>query len=914
VAQGEHRLIGRQEELARLERVLAVPTHHAFAVLRGEAGTGKSALLQVAVALAGEAGLRVVGASGVEAESELPFAGLHQLLLPLLPYGAQLPDVSREVLEQVTGLRAGAAPGVAEVAGAMLSLIAAAADDRQLFFAVDDAHWFDNESARVCTFVMRRAGAVGGRGVITVRADAPSVFDDAGLEEIEVGSLGGLEAAALLERTGAHLDPLTRERVLHWAEGNPLALIELPKTAGRVPAAPSGQVSPLPLTRRLESLYGNRISELSPSAQEALLLAALDGLSSVAGPRRPALERRLGDVDEAIGRGLLVIDPVTGQLGFRHPLVRSAVVQLATPNRRRAAHAELAALYPDDQERRARHLAEATVDPDEKVAALLEQAAETATRRGASSVAVSWLERAAQLSETPDQRSRRLAEAAFVAGQSAQLERAQQLSESAGTADTDVIIAECYAALYQDGEVRTTHRKVVAALEGLDPVRDKPTVERLINLLLVISLFAADSATWTITESCVDRFCDPADPTGSASLLYRDTWGDVVRRGVGGLERLRRQFVRATSDRPWDAMRLLVSAYYLDTLDEFRTLLARLVAREGEVGAAGNAMTLLQLVMLDHMGAGRWADAERTGRRGLEMTARHGYALFAHQFRAFLAMVAACRGDSDTADGHRRAVEAWARPRGIGYLTQYADAVGMMAALARSDYAIAYRFATNITAPGEFAAHTQQAPRTLLDFVEAAVHSGHLDQARTHAQTALAAGLPALSPRLALVTAAAQAMTAQDDAPSLYEHALALPGAALFPFETARIRLAYGERLRRDHETRAAREQLEEALRVLTDLGALPWAERARAELAAAGAAFGARGQGWQSLTVQERQIAQLAATGLTNKEIGAKLFLSPRTVSSHLYRIFPKLGITSRAALRDALDADTRAAPPDEV
>ncbi|MGW7256615.1 LuxR C-terminal-related transcriptional regulator [Streptomyces sp. NPDC054834] len=915
MAQDGYRLIGRHTELARLEQVLAAPAHYAFAVLRGEAGTGKSTLLQAAVTLADEAGFRVVSASGVEAEAQLPFAGLHQLLLPLLPYGARLPDAPRSVLEQVAGLRTGAAPGVAEVGGAMLSLIAAAADDRHLFFAVDDAHWFDTESARVCAFVMRRAGAVGGRGVLTVRADIPSAFDDTGLEEIEIGALGGQEAAALLERTGSHLDPLARERVLHWAEGNPLALVELSKTAGRVPASLSGQAAPLPLTRRLESLYGHRISELTPSAQHALLLAALDGLSSVAGPRRPALERRLGDVDEAIGRGLLVVDPVTGQLGFRHPLVRSAVVQLATPNRRRAAHAELAELYPDDQERRAHHLAEATVDPDDKVAALLERAAEAATRRGASSVAVSWLERAAQLSERPDQRSRRLAEAAFVAGQSAQLERAQQLSEiaGAGTAETGTIIVECYAALYRDGEVRTTHRKVVGALERLDPVRDKPVVERLINLLLVISLFAADTATWKITESCVDRFCDPAEPGGSASLLYRDTWGDVVRRGADGVERLRQEFVRATADRPWDAMRLLVTAYYLDALDEFRGPLTRMVAREQEAGAAGNAMTLLQVVMLDHMGAGRWADAEQTGRRGLELTARHGYTLFAHQFRAFLAMVAACRGDTDTADGQRRAVEAWAGPRGIGYLTQYADAVGMMAALARSDHATAYRFATRITAPGEFAPHIQQAPRTLLDFVEAAVRSGHLDEAHRHAQAALAAGLPALSPRLALVTAAAQAMTAQDQAAGLYEHALATPGAALFPFETARIRLAYGERLRRDHETRAAREQLEEALRVLMELGALPWAERARAELAAAGAAFGARGEGWQTLTVQERQIAQLAATGLTNKEIGAKLFLSPRTVSSHLYRIFPKLGITSRAALRDALDAGTRAAQPDE-
>ncbi|MEV5388487.1 AAA family ATPase [Streptomyces sp. NPDC052721] len=909
----EDRLIGRQQELARLQQVLAAPPHSAFAVLRGEAGTGKSALLQATVALAGEAGLRVVSASGVEAESALPFAGLHQLLIPLLSYGARLPDASRSVLEQVTGLRAGSAPGVTEVAGAMLSLIAAAADDRHLFFAVDDAHWFDGESARVCAFVMRRAGAVGGRGVITVRADVPSAFDDIALEEIEVGPLGGQEAAALLERTGGHLDPHARERVLHWAEGNPLALVELPKTAGRVPASPVEQASPLPLTRRLENLYRHRISELAPSTQQALLLAALDGLSSVTGPRRPALERRLGDVDEAIGRGLLLVNPVTGQLGFRHPLVRSAVVQLATPNRRRAAHAELAELYPDDQERRARHLAEATVDPDEKVAALLERAAEAATRRGASSVAVNWLERSAQLSERPDQRSRRLAEAAFVAGQSAQLERAQELSEIAdgGTAETGTIITESYAALYRDGEVRTTHRKVVATLERLDPVRDKSAVERLINLLLVISLFAADTTTWSITESCVDRFCDPADPEGSASRLYRDTWGDVVRRGAGGVERLRQEFVRTTAERPWDAMRLLVTAYYLDALDEFRTLLARLVARERDAGAAGNAMTLLQLQMLDHMGAGRWAEAERTGRRGLELTSRHGYALFAHQFRAFLAMLAAYRGDTDSADGHRRAVEAWAGPRGIGYLTQYANAVGVVAALARSDHATAYGFATAITAPGGFAPHSQQAPRTLLDFVDAAVRSGHLEEARRHTQAALAAGLPALSPRLALVTAAAQAMTAQEHASALYEQALALPGAALFPFEAARIRLAYGERLRRDHETRAAREQLEEALRILTDLGGHPWAERARAELTAAGAGIGTRSGGWQSLTVQERQIAQLAATGLTNKEIGAKLFLSPRTVSSHLYRIFPKLGITSRAALRDALDAG--AVPPDE-
>jgi DNA-binding CsgD family transcriptional regulator len=351
-------------------------------------------------------------------------------------------------------------------------------------------------------------------------------------------------------------------------------------------------------------------------------------------------------------------------------------------------------------------------------------------------------------------------------------------------------------------------------------------------------------------------------------------------------------------------MRLGVAAYHLDVLSEYRPYLQTIVARELETGAVSSGMVMLHLVMLDQMAVGEWDAAEASGLRVLDLAVEHGHELFAAQSRAYLAQLAALRGQVARARDLQAEVDAWARPRGVGFLTQVADSAGVTAALSVGDYEAAYLYAIGITPPGSFQAYTYQASRTLLDLVEAALHTGRAEQARRHALAARDAGLPEISPRLALLTYAALGMTAEDEkeAEEMFTLAHSHPDASRFPFELARIRLAHGIRVRHVSGRAAARHLLAAASEGFERLGAAGWTERARAELRAAGAVPRASALNLASLTWQERRIADLAASGLTNKEIGKRMHLSPRTVSSHLYRVFPKLGITTRAALRDAL------------
>ncbi|NJP94237.1 AAA family ATPase [Nonomuraea sp. FMUSA5-5] len=903
-------IVGRDGEREELAAFLAASGGQAL-VLRGETGVGKSALLDHAAGLAAAQKYDVVRAAGVEAEAELPFAGLHQLLYPLLPHLSGLDDGHRAVFDVVFGLRAGGAPSIMSLGIAVLDLLAvAASQERPLLLVLDDGQWLDASSIEVCGFVGRRLAGGSVKLLIAVRSDVASRFDTAALPELPVTALPEEAAARLLDLRHPRLAPPARRVVLEHARGNPLALLELPSSVG---AGEPGGFGAVPLSRRLQHVYGLRIERLSGPVREELLRGALDGVGAGPGGSRVSGARyRMREADEAVAAGLLEVDPATGDLVFRHPLVRSTVVQLATPNQRRAAHAELARVHRDDVERRARHLAASRVDPDEEVAAALEAAAESATRRGGAVAAVAWLTRAAELSETPDARSRRLGDAAFIAGHAALLDQAQRLvradpapgrSESPATA-----ITAAYVALYEDGDVRSAHHRVAAAIEHLsDPHHQGAGVvdggaevlTRLVDLLLATSLYAGESASWHRTEQLMDVLGHRIDPR---SAIYRDAWSDVVRHGAGVAERVERAFADVSALEPWDVSRLAVAAYHVDTLGRYRPYLRRAVDREVETGAVANGMTMLHLIMLDQLAAGEWDDAERTGRRALELNTAHGNALFAHHTRAYLGLLAAVRGRVEQAREAQAVVDAWARPRGVGFLTQVADAVGTAAALSEGDYEAAYLHAIGITRPGSFEAYAHQAPRTLLDLVEAAVHTGRLEQARRHAGAALDAGLPGISPRLAMITYGAVAMTTGDDreADDMYARAEAAGGG--FPFELARIRLAHGVRLRHTQGPKAARPLLAGAAGTFEQLGAAGWAERAQTELRATGLPAGASPAHLAELTWQERRIAELAASGLTNKEIGERMHLSPRTVSSHLYRVFPKLGIASRAALRDAL------------
>ncbi|MFD9789905.1 AAA family ATPase [Streptomyces sp. NPDC059070] len=906
-------MIGREPEREALSAFVTAAGGRAL-VLRGDPGVGKSALLDHVARLAAAERHTVVRAAGVEAESELPFAGLHQLLYPLLPHTHRLDERHREALDVVFGRSGGPPPSVMSLGIAVLDLLSLVASRQPLLLVLDDGHWFDTASTEVCGFVGRRLTGSSVGLVVGLRSGVPSGFDTAALPELPVPTLSEHASQQLLDLRSPGLDPRTRRLILDEAQGNPLALLELPPHVLRSGRAADDRrertgYSAVPLPLRLQQVYGARIEALGAGVRAELLRGALDGVGADAVTGHAyGVRYHMRDTEEAAACGLLDVDPLSGDFVFRHPLVRSTVVQMATPNQRRAAHAALAHVHREDVERRAMHLAASTVDPDEQVAAVLEAAADSATLRGGSLAAVAWLTRAAELSESHRERSRRLGTASFVAGQASLLDRARQLLRSdlvPGTGESPAsVLASAYAALYEDGDVKSSQRQVRAAIETLrdtDPGEPSEVLTRLVNLLLAINQYAADEPSWQRTHELLDSLGDRVSPN---SRTYEDAWSDVVRRGAGVHERVERALADFHRLEPWETTRLGVAAYHVDALGPYGPHLRRTVDREVETGAAASAMTMLHLIMLDQLAVGAWDEAERTGERVMALTTAHRNALFVHHTQAYLGLLAALRGRTEEARRLQAAVDTWARPRGVGFLTQIADSIGTTAALTDGDYEAAYLHAIGITPPGSFTPYAHQASRTLLDLVEAALHTGRTEQARRHALAARDAGLPAVSPRLALLTHGALAMTATDpaEADAMYRRAETHPAAGALPFELARIRLAHGIRLRHTQGRTAARPVLALAAETFEALGTPSWAERARAELRAAGAPAATSTAPLTALTWQERRIADLAAGGLTNKEIGERMHLSPRTVSSHLYRIFPKLGITSRVALRDAL------------
>ncbi|MFD7025235.1 ATP-binding protein [Promicromonospora sukumoe] len=892
----EEHLVGRDDELARLDDLLAGPG--GALVLRGGPGVGKSTLLDRVVRGAAEREVRTVQAIGAEAETGLPYAGLHQVLYPLARALDGMDVEHARVLRSVLDGRHEDRPaGALQLAVAVLDLLTVSAGNGGLLVAADDAQWFDAPSADVLAIVARRLPGSPVHLVLAARDDAASAFDTAGLPELVVGPLGPGAAATLLDETHPTLDGALRQQVLDEAAGNALALVELPRGAGTGTGPAAGTTLALP--RRLERLYAERLARVPAPEREELLRAALDGVTAGRAAARAGSRYTVDESPAAAREALVRLDPASGAWTFAHPLVRSAVVSAATARERHAAHLYLARWHVHDVQRRALHLAAGTVDPDEDAAAVIEAAARVATAQGAAATAVGLLQRAAELSERAPERARRLADASFLAGQAGLLRQAEQLVDRSTTDSPASLITGAYVSLYQDGDVTTTSRLVLAALDKADAT-DDATLERMVNLLLAVGQFSLDPVLWQRTDAIVDRHAARLPET---TRIYRDTWGDVARRGQGARGRLDTAFATLGRGEPWDVMRLGVAAFYVDALPEYRPFVRRMVEREEESGAAGNVMTLLQLVMLDQIDSGSWDEAETTGRRGLALTREHGYGLFGHQFRAFLAYVAAARGRDEEAQRYLAEVERWARPRRVGFLVEWVETVNAVLAAGQGDFESAWVYATGVSSPGELRPYSHQAPRMLWALVEAGLHTGRTADAARHAQSAADLRLADLSPRLAMLADAATAVATDDEsrARELYHQAVTCPAASEFPFDGARIQLAYGMWLRRVRSTTTAREMLTRALGTFTALGAEPWAERTRQELRAAGTVT-RQADASAGLTAQERQVAELAARGLSNKEIGAQLFLSPRTVGAHLYRIYPKLGITSRASLRDAL------------
>ncbi|KQY06860.1 hypothetical protein ASD37_12045 [Mycobacterium sp. Root135] len=886
-------LIGRDDEIDTLTRFLDGGGRGAL-VVRGEAGVGKTALVEEIVGRAAATGWRVVRATGVEAETSFALSGLNQIVFALREELAQLGSDDQAVLAPALGADATSAPVPMPLAMALLSLLTQATRHHPLLLVVEDVHWFDDVSASVLNAAGRRLSDPRLRFLATARP-VPGDHSGEGWEELILCPLTAGDAARLVDLTALSLSASTRRMILDVAAGNPLALQELPRNAGHMDTLTSA----MPLTDRLVTVFGSRLRGLDESVRTELLRAALDG--TPASTAADAAGRYvLSDVDAAVTQGLLVHNP-SGDVVFRHPLVRAAVIHQASASQRREAHAHLAQLYDDELMRRATHLSAAAIGPDQVVADLLDRAAHLSIRLGGSAIAVDWLRRAAELCTDPERRERLRADAAFVASQASRFDDARRLADDplTETESAASVLTAAYVALYRDGDVLTTHRQLLVALQDADAL-DDAIVTRLVKLLLAVTLYRGDPERWQQTDDVIDRLAGRLD---TDAVLFRDSWGDVCRRGHTVRRRLDEQLTQLGRREPWDVMRLGVAAYYVDGLADFRATLATLFRRESDRGAVTNAMTMLHLILLDQLARGDWEQAQQSTRLGRELTELHHNDLFHYQFIAYDGLHAAATGDFDTARRCVTAVQNWSISRKLGLLATIVRRTEALMALGDGDYTAAHDVTTKELVGQKFPPYSKQPTEELLDVVEAAVGAGHLDRARAYVDQAIDLRIADISPRLAALTVAVQAMTAADEsAGQLFDQALAHPGLVHNAFEANRIRLAYGMWLRRRRRTAEAREQLTRAADGFRALSAHPWERRATGELRASGAAVQRASGGSVALSAQERTIAEMAAAGQSNKDIAARLHLSPRTVGAHLYRIFPKLGVTSRAALGQAL------------
>jgi DNA-binding CsgD family transcriptional regulator len=928
-------LAGRSADLELMDSLFVRPDRGGPGLLlRGAPGVGKTALLDAAAVRAADVGMRVLRASAVEFEAEMTFSALHQMLYPLRHHTDRLADHHRDILDRIFGLAPGPSPDPLAASTPVLALLGEVSVERPLLMIADDVSWMDGASCTALGFVIRRISDDPIVFLAAVRTGADDFCQQLQLPVREIEPLAAQTAAELLDAQWPGLTPTVRRRLLAEAAGNPLALRELPAAlSSRQRSGQDPLPALLPFSGRLEAAFASAIERLPAPTRRVLLMAALHadaGLTTI----RKASQGSAGvdDLAPAQEADLVHVDAADGHMSFRHPLIRAAIVHLASPSERRSAHHSLAAALADSAGCRVWHLAEAASGPDEAVARALDEAALSAWRRGAPSgaaarasdeaavfdrrrvaacAAVAWLMRAGELSPQPGDRSRRLVEAAYLATFTGQLgDVPRLLADAAQVLDTStglVFATTAHLLINDEGDLDAAYQLLARALDdNTDTAKnDNWDYYGILYALLLVSLYTLRPEPWQLLKTAMARF-EPAAVT-PFRLCY-DAYVDPARTSDAVRKGLADAFAALPADAaPWELIPLAFAAVAMDALSDYRYLVSRMIERERDGGAIAMVIPALMLLCHDSYVHGQWDEAESLAQEGLDLAAVYGYHFWERQLRALLAPAAALRGDVDLARSRSDETTNWAAPRGIEVTEGFARAARNIAAMGQGDYEEAHVQVARIDPPG---APSYGIPGRwrVLDMVEAAVRTGRMDQARAHVAAAQRAGIHRISPRIAMINAGAAAVAAdENEAGPLFEAALSLPQAVRWPWEHARIELAYGQWLRRKRDPRA-RLYLSAALETFDRIGAKAMAQRARNELRATGVATAtATATGpdapTATLTVQERQIAELAATGLTNKQIGERLFLSHRTVGSHLHRLYPKLGITSRAALRAALE-----------
>jgi DNA-binding CsgD family transcriptional regulator len=869
-------------------------------VVRGEPGVGKSALLDY---VAGRAsGCRVARTTGVQSEMELAYSGLNQLCAPLLDRLDRLPEPQRDALRTAFGL----------VGLAVLSLLSDVAGEEPLVCLVEDAQWLDCASAQILGFVARRLGAESVALIFAVR-EFSGDRDLSGLPELVLGGLGDDDARALLASVIPWpLDEQVRDRIVAETHGNPLALLELPR--GLTPAQLAGGFG-LPgiaaLPGRIEESFAQRLAPLPAPTRRVLLLAAAEPLGDSAVLARAAdrlgIKAEATDAAEAAGLVEFCV-----QVTFRHPLVRSAIYRSASPEQRREAHHALAEATDAqlDPDRRAWHLAQAASGPDEEVASELERCAERAQARGGLAAAAAFLERSAALTLEPGRRAARALAAAGVMAQSGAFDAAQRLLATAEAgpldglqnAEAEVLRVQIAFATNRGSEAPMLLLKAAKSFEPLDVGLARETYLEAVWAAMFVGRLASGPGLLEIAQAACAAPASPQPPRAADLLL--DGWARMLTQGYpAGTPTLRlalsvfrsqslsteeelrwlqlacRAAVDLWDDEAWEALSIRHATLARDAgmLSELPVALNTRVGvhlNAGELAAAASVVDEVQMII------------EATGSQivpygALGLAAWQGReAPAAELFKVSMKEVLR-RGE-----GVGLTAIAWARAHLYNSLGRYAEA--LVAAEQASEHPDEQLFST----------------WGLVELIEAAARSTK-GQRAADALERLTKSTRACGTDWALgIEARSQALLSDGEvADRLYREAIDRLGRTRVRGALARAHLLYGEWLRREHRRTDAREQLRIAHHLFVTMGAEGFAERTRRELLATGETARKRlVENAGQLTVQETQVAELAREALSNAEIGARLFISPRTVEYHLGKVFTKLGINSRIQLQRAL------------
>jgi len=871
---------------------------------------GKSALLEYVAERA--SGCRVARAAGVQSEIELAFSGLGQLCAPMLDRIDRLPEPQRDALRTAFGLAGGAAPDRFFVGMAVLGLLSDAADEEPLVCLVDDAQWLDQASAQALAFVARRLVAESVALIFAVREPSDEQ-NFAGLPQLVVGGLGEEDAQALLASVISWpLDERVRDRIVAETHGNPLALLELPR--GLTPAQLAGgfglpSIAALP--SRIEESFARRLAPLPAATRRLLVLAAAEPLGDSALLARAAdrlgIKAQATDAAESAGLVEFCI-----QVTFRHPLVRSAIYRSASPEQRREAHQALAEATDQqlDPDRRAWHFAQAAPGPDEEVASELERCAERAQGRGGLAAAAAFLERSAALTRQPGRRAARALAAARVTAQSGAFDGAQRLLASAEAGPLDAL--QHAGAELLHGQIAFSSRrgsdapllllKAAQRFEPLDAGLARETYLEAVWAAMFVGRLASSAGLLETAQAASAAPASPQPPRAADLLL--DGWATLLTQGYPAgtptlklaLSVFRSESLSTEEELRWLQLACRAAVDLWDD-EAWEALSIRHVTLARDAGLLSALPIALNTRVGVHLNAGELESAasvvdevemiiEATGSQIVPYGAVGLAAWRGHEAPAAELFEVSMKEVLRRGEGVGLTAIAWARAQLYNSLGRYAEA--LTAAEQASEH------------PEELLFSTWGS----VELIEAAARSGKRQRA-TDALERLTESTHACGTDWALgVEARSQALLSDGEvADRLYREAIDRLGRTRVRWALARAHLLYGEWLRRETRRTDARQQLRIAHQMFTTMGAEGFAERARRELLATGETARKRlAENAGQLTIQEAQVAALAREGLSNLEIGARLFISPRTVEYHLGHVFTKLGINSRMQLHRAL------------